>query len=64
MRNPSRIYPLLNKIGEIWVNHPDLEFGELIANILPFEANFLSSVKDEEFEKFVDEYSKKKTQNF
>lgn len=63
MRNPSRIYPLLNKIGAIWIKHPDMRLGQLIENIRRmdkiniYEDN-LFYIEDEKFEKLIDKLAK------
>lgn len=31
MRDASRIYPLCNKLAEIWTLYPDLRFGQVVA---------------------------------
>ena len=64
MRHPARIYPLLNKIGDIWIKHPDLRFGQLIEIISsghPCGHNGFDPfyIEDEEFEKLIDLYNKK-----
>lgn len=58
MRNPSRIYPLLNQIGDIWSRHPDLRFGQLIKNIEacgPGDGG-LFCIEDDEFEKAIEKF--------
>lgn len=63
MRNPARIYPLLNKIGDLWVKHPDLRLGQLLYNIQSFggdvDAHKMYAMEDDELEKLVDSYAKK-----
>ena len=60
MRNPSRIYPLLNKIGDIWVKNPDLRFCQLIEIIIGEEkVNDMFFYEDEKFEKLIDKYKEK-----
>lgn len=40
MRDPDRIEPFLNELGEIWkINCPDWRFGQLISNVFD-DANF------------------------
>lgn len=59
-RNPARIYPLLNKIGEYWVQNPDLRLGQIIVNFTGLDGASLFHLEDEEFEKLIDKYAKKK----
>lgn len=64
MRNPARIYPLLNKIGDLWIKHPDLRFGQLIENIKRLDkttriSNDLFFIEDDEFEKLIDKFGDK-----
>lgn len=35
MRDPGRIQPLLNELGEIWAKHPDMRLGQLLASLTP-----------------------------
>ena len=61
MRDPSRIYPLLYKIGDLWVKHPDLRFGQLIEIIRSqktLKKLDMFNIKDEDFEKLIDSYDK------
>jgi hypothetical protein len=30
MRDPNRITPFVKKFEEIWKNHPDLRFGQIV----------------------------------
>ena len=61
MRNPARIYPLLNKIGDIWVKNPDLRLGQLIecikagGNLHPD----LFNIEDDQLEVLVDKFANK-----
>jgi hypothetical protein len=60
MRNPSRIYPLLNKIGDYWVKNPDLRFGQIIENLK--KANSIDDlfyIEDKHFEKLFEKLIKK-----
>lgn len=60
MRNPSRIYPLLNKIGDIWIKHPELRFGQIIENIKRVnKIDDLFYIEDNKFEKLIDKFNKK-----
>lgn len=34
MRDPERIAPFLNKLGELWRCYPDWRFGQLVWNLL------------------------------
>ena len=38
-RDPARIGPFLRSFGQIWLEHPDLRFGELVCSGLPLEAD-------------------------
>lgn len=58
MRNPSRIYPLLYKIGDIWVKKPDLRLGQLLENILAATDKSLFYVEDKDFEKLIDRFKR------
>jgi hypothetical protein len=40
MRNPDRIDPFLNQLGELWKKYPDLRFGQLITFILSKDEQF------------------------
>lgn len=35
MRSKARIDPVIEKLREVWKNHPDMRFGQLIMNIAP-----------------------------
>ena len=59
MRNPARIYPLLNKIGDIWVKMPDIRLGQLISNITHPSKIDIFYMEDEELEKKIDDFGKK-----
>ncbi len=66
MRNPSRIYPLLNKIGDIWIKNPDMRLGQLIENITheyKKKGGSISGdifyIEDEDFEKLIESWGKK-----
>lgn len=57
MRNPARIYPLLNKIGDIWIKNPDLRLGQLIYIIGAGkfgDGGRLFGIEDDEFEELID----------
>jgi len=66
MRDPSRIYPLLNKIGDIWIKNPDLRLGQLIYILINPMAvksqneitSVMFNIEDELFEKLIDSYIK------
>lgn len=61
IRNKSRIYPLLNKIGDYWYNHPDLRFGQIIYNVLNHDdKKDLFYIEDDEFEKLLTKFFKEK----
>lgn len=59
MRNPARIYPLLNKIGDYWIRNPDLRFGQIIENLK--RANKIDDlfyIEDDVFKKLIEQYTK------
>lgn len=64
MRNPKRIKPFLEKLGNIWEeNCPDWRFGQLIVNVLtemPIDPFF---PEDEEMIKYFENYFQRKEQN-
>lgn len=33
MRDPNRIYPLLDKLARAWKKQPDLRFGQFMTNL-------------------------------
>lgn len=63
MRNPARIYPLLNKIGDIWIKNNQLRLGQLINIIVnknrKATGRNLFFLEDEDLEKLIDIYNKK-----
>ena len=59
MRNPSRIYPFLNKIGDIWVKNPDLRFGQIIEILTNDSKIPLFYMEERDFEKLIDGFNKK-----
>lgn len=66
MRDPSRIYPLLYKIGDTWIKYPDLRFGQLIDNIMYSVGRDTSSlfyIEDKEFEEKIEEFNNKIKKN-
>lgn len=34
MRDPDRIEPFLDALGELWKRHPDMRFGQLFMNLV------------------------------
>lgn len=38
-RDPARIGPFLGSLGQIWLENPNLRFGELVCSGLPLEAD-------------------------
>ena len=60
MRNPARIYSLLNKIGDIWIKYPDLRLGQLIDNIkVQGEQSDLFQIEDDRFEQLISIYAER-----
>ncbi len=58
MRDPSRIFIILNKIGNIWIKNPDLRFGQLI-EILTNDCKIpLFYLEERDFEKLIDKFNK------
>lgn len=57
MRNPERIQPILDKIAELWKEHPDFRLGQLIMVIgMTKEHNpKLFYMEDEEFLRLLEE---------
>ena len=54
MRNKSRIKPFLNKLEELWLQNPDLRFGQiiyLIANVIQRDLFF---PEEKEWEQAID----------
>ncbi len=59
MRNPARIYPLLNKIGDYWIRNPDLRFGQIIEGFkMKHDIDDLFYFEDEYFQQLFEEYAK------
>jgi len=61
VRNPNRIYPICNKVAEIWSTVPDLRFGQLMIDFIrDFEARGLNPfyVEDEQWVELLDQYIK------
>jgi len=44
MRDPGRIQPLLNALGEVWAKHPDQRLGQLLLNATQRPAMGLGSL--------------------
>jgi hypothetical protein len=42
-RDPARIGPFLRSLGQIWLEHPDLRFGELVCSG-PYEDGVLDVI--------------------
>lgn len=54
MRNKNRIKPFLNKLEELWLQNPDLRFGQiiyLIANVIQRDLFF---PEEKEWEQAID----------
>ncbi len=54
MRNKNRIKPFLNKLEELWLQNPDLRFGQiiyLIANVIQRDIFF---PEEKEWEQAID----------
>ena len=39
MRDISRIHPFLEKFEELWNEHPDMRFGQLVTNVIAVYGN-------------------------
>lgn len=39
MRDPGRIDPFLAALGDVWKDHPDMRFGQLVMNLSREEDN-------------------------
>ena len=48
MRDINRIDPMLQKIGEIWKQYPDLRLGQLLENIATMYNSSLYFTEDED----------------
>lgn len=60
MRNKNRIKPFLNKLEELWLQNPDLRFGQiiyLIANVIQRDIFF---PEEKEWEQAIDSLIKDK----
>lgn len=40
MRSPHRIDPFLRTLGEVWKQHPDQRFGQLVMNLAREDGGF------------------------
>lgn len=55
MRDANRIEKIISKIGMIWLENPDLRFGQLVSNLFyKMGHNDMFYVDDDELEKFLD----------
>ena len=60
MRDPNRIDPLLDKLGEAWKIHPDLRFGQFMSHFFTFYGKPILLVEDDEWmgalQAYIDRY--------
>lgn len=47
MRDPKRIDSYVDKLKEVWVEHPDLRLGQLILNISSMHHIDLYNIEDD-----------------
>ena len=60
MRDPNRIDPLLEKLGEAWKLHPDLRFGQFASHFFTYYGKPILLVEDDEWmdaiQAYIDRY--------
>ena len=57
MRDANRIEKIMSKIGMIWLENPDLRFGQLVSNLFyKMGHSDMFYVEDDELEKFLDNF--------
>jgi hypothetical protein len=61
MRNPNRIYPFMNKLTELWMNYPDLRFGQFCTMIANESPNSFFYLEEPEMEQILDRLIEKST---
>jgi hypothetical protein len=54
MRDPNRIYEIVDLLALTWERHPDWRFGQLVANLLGSGDPFF--VEDDELLKILKDY--------
>ena len=63
MRDANRIFPFCNKIAELWLQYPDLRFGQLMVAYSSYldieQQKDVFYVEDDEFIKGFEEYLKR-----
>lgn len=63
MRNPDRIFPFCNQLAVLWLQYPDLRFGQLMVaynSYLDIEKRKdVFYIEDDEFIKGFEEYLKR-----
>ena len=62
MRDPNRIDPFLEKLGELWKTVPNWRFGQLIMNLCRDGKGFFEDSwgwENDEWEKRIEEWGKK-----
>lgn len=64
MRDINRIDPLLAKLGEVWKQHPDMRFGQLIINLLDNLGKDPWYLEDDVWADYLNNYLKKDTLGF
>ena len=50
MRDPNRIQPILDDLGNVWRAHPDMRLGQLLVNLVAVDSD-LYFVEDEALDK-------------
>ena len=51
-RDPARIQPFLQAIGELWEQQPDMRFGQLMQSFFTLEGDPFSWEEDEFLQRF------------
>lgn len=46
MRNPKRIYPIMDEVTKYWSKRPDQRFGQMISNLLGDLCTLDKSIND------------------
>ena len=56
MRDPNRIDPFLEKLGEYWKQVPDWRFGQLISNLQRYTKEDLFFYEEDKFLKSLENF--------
>ena len=56
MRDPNRIYEIVDLLALVWENHPDWRFGQLVFNLLGSGPQDVFFVEDDEWLKLLKEH--------